>query len=412
MRAPGLAFSRGPGGLQWVALLLSAVGGFVLGPRLEQRAIPVVAALAGRVPPPGLTGLWAAPVPWPGWRELADRLLAGAQRAAVPAAGTAAASRATADVAPDRHAATRRDRPAEDGVWQAQEGSRQPPVAATAPALTSLAALAPGREPAPGPVARPEPPSDVQAAGRMVPSRLPGLRRPAVRVAIYHTHTSEMYRRPDFQPQRGEAYHRFGTTDTGVVRVGQALAEALNALGVPTLHVATIHDYPDHGAAYARSERTVRMLLERYPDLVLMLDIHRDAPQEGGGLVTSVEGEDVARVALVVGTGPDGTEGAANLAVARRLAAVAEQHLPGLMRRIITVPGRRYNEHLHPGVLVVEVGSYLTREAAALRTARLLAPVVAEVVMELVHGDGRPGPLRHIPPSPLKGPAPPTTRGG
>ena len=394
MRAPGSPLARGCGGLQWAALLLSAVAGFVLGPEVERRVMPGVAALAARVPPPGLTRLGVAPQPWPSWRELGDRLLAGAQRAAVPIAGGGAAFR-PAGVGSGVRSASESPRQ-QEGPWRAEGDARQPTVAATAAV----------------PDVGPEAPADRQTPQRIGPPGPSRLGRPAVRVAIYHTHTSEMYRRPDFQPDRPEAYHRFGSTDTGVVRVGRALAEALNELGIPTLHVSTIHDYPDHGAAYARSERTVRMLLERYPDLVLLLDIHRDAPQEDGGLMTSVDGEDAARVALVVGTGPDGTEGAFNLAMARRLAASADRQFPGLMRRLIAVAGRRYNQHLHPGVLLVEVGSYRTWEAAALRTARFLALVVADVVMELVAGDTPMRPGRHMPSSPSKAPGARTVRGG
>ena len=336
----------GEGGWRWLGVVVSAAGGFWLGPHLEQRLLPVAAAVAERVPPP-------APVPWrvthggwPQWRALGEQVLALAHRAALPLASG--------------------------------DGGRQPePVAATSSRRVS-----------------PSPPRSPQGAGgaAMLPgvpgSRPPAplagraLRRPGVKVAIYHTHTSEMYRRPDFQPQRPEEYHRFGSTETGVVRVGRALAAALEELGVPAVHVTTIHDYPDHAAAYARSRQTVEDLVARYPDLVLLLDVHRDAPQEGGGLMALVDGEDVARIALVVGTGPDGRSNAANLAMARRLAAVAERQFPGWMRRIITVPGRHYNQHLHPGALLVEVGSYRTWEAAAVRGARLLALVVAEVVLE------------------------------
>lgn len=147
------------------------------------------------------------------------------------------------------------------------------------------------------------------------------------------------------------------------------------------MHDATLHDTPDFTAAYARSLQTARALAARYPSLRLLIDLHRDAPQEGGALSTSVDGEEVARIAIVVGTGEGGREGARNMAVARLLADELELRFPGVLRRIIAQPGRRYNQQVHPGALLVEIGSYRSREEAALRTARLLAQAIAAMLL-------------------------------
>lgn len=200
-------------------------------------------------------------------------------------------------------------------------------------------------------------------------------------VAIYHTHTSEMYRMPGFSPSDPLEYHRFGTVDTGVVRVGDALAQTLDALGVSVVHVTTIHDYPKFDLAYARSRETVRALVERYPSLRLIIDLHRDAPQEDNALVTSVDGAEAAQVAIVIGTGSGGPQARANLVAARALANALDARFPGVFRRVMERPGRTYNQEVHPGAVLIEIGSYRTDEGAAIRTARLLAQAIADVLL-------------------------------
>ncbi|HEY8487165.1 MAG TPA: stage II sporulation protein P, partial [Limnochordales bacterium] len=325
----------------WVAVA-AAVVGFLMGPQVADRVTPLL--------------VW---------------LTQGAGGAAVEGArsqGLASDTLASAFVVPGRPVP---DRPADvrsaSPAWG--QGGGSVPLARTAPV-------------APPPGGSDGPPQGQPLAQRARPAAVPSGR--AVRVVVFHSHTSEMYRRPGFEPSRPDQYHRFGSLETGVVRVGRVLAESLNALGVPALHITTVHDYPDHAAAYRRSEQTVRSVLARYPQVMLLLDVHRDAPQERRDMVTSVRGEDAARVALVVALGDDPASGEPeNLLLARRLLEHAERRFPGLMRRIITVPGRRYNQHLHPGLLVVEVGAFDTWEEDALRTARLLALAVADLVQEM-----------------------------
>lgn len=255
-------------------------------------------------------------------------------------------------------------------VWPAPRPSRGP----TSQAALPVQPPASGAHGGDGPAASPAP---VPSAPRPAPPASDG----RVWVAVYHTHASEMYRTGSFAPEDPEAYHRFGTPDTGVVRVGARLVRALNEYGIPAVHVTTLHDTPDFRDAYARSLETARALVRRYPSLRLLIDLHRDAPQEGGELLASVEGEEVARIAIVVGSGDGGREGAPNLQAARLLAQELDLRFPGLLRRIMVHPGRRYNQQVHPGALLVEIGSYRSREEAALRAARLLAQAVAAMLL-------------------------------
>lgn len=207
-------------------------------------------------------------------------------------------------------------------------------------------------------------------------------------IAVFHTHTSEMYRRDDFAPADAHEYHRFGTVDTGIVRVGERLAATLRErYGIPVIHDTTLHDTPCHSCAYVESRKTVESLLRQYPSLKIIVDVHRDGAVDLS-MVAAVGEDEAAQVALVVGR-PANTSRhprwQENDAFARRVAEIMNLRQPGLFRRIIYLNGV-YNQDLHPRALLVEIGNYYDHEAYALRSAELLAAVLAEVLYEELHG--------------------------
>lgn len=211
-------------------------------------------------------------------------------------------------------------------------------------------------------------------------------------VAIYHTHTSESYKTDDFNPEEPDAYHEWNSERTGIVIVGKALAQTLAArYGIPVVHSHKIFDYPVHPEAYYNSEKTVRSIVSRYPKLQMVFDIHRDAPGERDPFVTELGGTKVGQVAIVVTTAlqsplehPNWSK---NYAFAKRLSAKMEEMYPGLFRRIIRVDKARYNQHLFPTSLILEIGTYETHIRQAVRTADLLADVIASVLYEMRSAD-------------------------
>lgn len=207
-------------------------------------------------------------------------------------------------------------------------------------------------------------------------------------VLIVHTHGSEAYTMPP-----GEEYVPSGdcrTTDENfsVVRVGEEIAAVLEAAGIRVLHDKTLHDYPSYSGAYNRSLTTVERYLERYPSIVMVLDVHRDAISDSAGnmykVVSGVAGVNAAQMAFVIGTDggglshPDWQE---NL----RLAAAIQQTLcadfPTLMRPI-TVRNSRYNQHTTAGSLLVEIGAAGNSLDEALLSARLLGEAIISTVLQ------------------------------
>lgn len=201
------------------------------------------------------------------------------------------------------------------------------------------------------------------------------------RVLIFHTHTSETYRTGE-GADASDGHYLWNSTNSGILHVGRALANALEEkYAVPTCHATDIHDWPSHPRAYIESRHTVESYLQRYPQIDLVLDIHRDSPPE---LVTTVAGRSVARVAVVVGTHPTmHPRSATNVALAQHFARRLEVRYPGMFRRIIERPDARLNQDLHPRMLLLEIGSYDTHLDEAVAAAELLAEVVADLVVDI-----------------------------
>ena len=205
-------------------------------------------------------------------------------------------------------------------------------------------------------------------------------------VLIMHTHTSEAYTQ-----SAGYTYSEsdpLRTTDTAqsVVRVGQAVAEVLREKGVFCLHDTSFNDYPDYNGAYARSLENTQNALKEYPSCFVILDLHRDATEDADGnptgqTVETAEGA-AARCMLVVGTDEGGLRHdfwQDNLCFALKLQAEAERIAPGLMKPI-DLRTERFNQHLRPGAILIEVGSTGNTLPEALASGRILARALLAVL--------------------------------
>ena len=206
-------------------------------------------------------------------------------------------------------------------------------------------------------------------------------------VLIVHTHGSEAYTMP-----AGQEYIPCGdcrTTDANysVLRVGEEIASLLRSAGICVLHDTSLHDYPNYSGAYDRSLATVEQYLERYPSIVLVLDIHRDAISDNAGniykVVSAVAGLNAAQMSFVIGTDggglhhPDWQE---NLRLAVAIQQALSSEHPTLMRPI-TVRNSRYNQHTTTGSLLIEMGAAGNSLDEALLSAQLLSNAILNVLL-------------------------------
>jgi stage II sporulation protein P len=196
-------------------------------------------------------------------------------------------------------------------------------------------------------------------------------------VGLYYTHTAE-----SFVPTAG-ATHRPGGQRGDIVDVGEALVKRLNTYGVGTVQNTTIHDYPSFMKAYGASENTVKSMLSENASIQMIFDIHRDA-EKRENYIAIVNGVEVAKVMIIVTTGQQGLaqpHWQKNHAFAKLIDAKMNQRYPGLSRGI-RMDDWRYNQHLHPRALLVEVGCQENTKEEAERGIELFGDIVAEIIAE------------------------------
>lgn len=205
-------------------------------------------------------------------------------------------------------------------------------------------------------------------------------------ILILHTHGSEAYTpAPDTDIVWSGEYR---TTDPryNVVKVGDEMAAAFGEAGISVLHDRTLYDYPSYSGAYDRALAAIQSYLAQYPSIRFILDVHRDAIEDGQGnqyKVVSPAGDGTAaQMTLVVGSDGSGLthpHWMENL----RLAVALQQDLlaeyPTLMRPVL-LRNSRYNQHASPGSLLVEVGAAGNSPEEAALAGRLFAERMAAVL--------------------------------
>ena len=206
-------------------------------------------------------------------------------------------------------------------------------------------------------------------------------------ILILHTHGSEAY-----TPAPGTEVAWSGdyrTTDTryNVVKVGDEMAAVFGEAGISVLHDRTLYDYPSYSGAYDRALAAIQSYLAQYPSIRFILDVHRDAIEDGQGnqykVVSPIQGVGTsAQMTLVVGsdgsglTHPDWME---NLRLAVAIQQDVLTEYPTLMRPLL-LRNSRYNQHATTGSLLVEVGAAGNAPEEAALAGRLLAQRMTEVL--------------------------------
>lgn len=182
-------------------------------------------------------------------------------------------------------------------------------------------------------------------------------------VLIYHTHTCESFE--PFVRDEFDVNFNFRTTDEtkNMVMVGNAIQAELEAQGIGVIHSTEIHDHPSYNGAYDRSRATIMPILEEYPSIRVVLDIHRDALGDDSCAYQPfirVDGKEAAQV-MIISCCDDGTMGMPNYMENFHFACNLQQKLetdfPGITRPIL-FDYRCYNQDLTNGSLLIEVGSH------------------------------------------------------
>lgn len=179
-------------------------------------------------------------------------------------------------------------------------------------------------------------------------------------ILIFHTHSQEGF--ADSVP---------GEPDTSIVGVGSRLAEILSSeYGYNVIHDTTVYDYVggvlDRSKAYTYAEKGIQSILEQYPTIEVILDIHRDGVNEDVHLVTDVNGKPTAKIMFFNGISYTKVNGDIehlqnpyiqdNLAMSLQMKLLGETYYPGVLRKIY-INGYRYCLHFRAKSMLIEVGA-------------------------------------------------------
>lgn len=206
-------------------------------------------------------------------------------------------------------------------------------------------------------------------------------------ILIYHTHSQEEF-----------ADSVEGDTSTTVIGVGDYLVQLLQErYGYQVLHITDTFDIVDgqldRSAAYNYAEPVISQALQEHPTIEVVIDLHRDGVDESKHLVTEVNGKPTAQVMFFNGLSRTNQNGEIsylpnpyiedNLAFSFQLEYLAKQYYPEYTR-CIYLKGYRYNLHLKPRSLLLEVGA----QTNTVEEAKNAMEPFADLLYKVLSGSG------------------------
>jgi stage II sporulation protein P len=226
---------------------------------------------------------------------------------------------------------------------------------------------------------------DVSACWKKEPSLTLQPAENGAQILIMHTHATEAYQMDGEDVYQESDDSRTTDENYNMIRVGEEMKAVFEDMGLSVVHDKTTYDYPGYNGSYGRSLAGIQSYLEQYPTIGVVLDVHRDALIDSDGTVysktTTIDGERVAQVMLVVGTNDSGLSHpnwqdnfTLSLKLQGAMLTVADS-LP----RAIDLRSQRFNQHLTAGSLLVEVGTSGNTLQEALAGARLFAQAAGQV---------------------------------
>lgn len=195
------------------------------------------------------------------------------------------------------------------------------------------------------------------------------------KILIYHTHSQEAF--SDSVP---------GDKSTTIVGVGERLTQILtDTYGYKVLHHTGEYDVKVRDDAYAQSLPAIEKLLAENPSIEVVIDLHRDEMPEGTKLLMDLDGRPTARFMFFNGMSRTRKTGNIsylynenlqdNLRFSFQMQLTAAKYYPGLTRKIY-LKSYRYNMHLKPKTLLVELGAQNNTVEEAMNACDPLAHIL------------------------------------
>lgn len=201
-------------------------------------------------------------------------------------------------------------------------------------------------------------------------------------ILIYHTHSNETF--ADSAP---------GDVGTSIVGAGEKLASILQEeYGFRVLHHQGVYDQ-ERSEAYSEALPEIEKLLAENPTIEVVIDLHRDEMTGDRKLVMDLQGKPTARFMFFNGLSYTKNNGDIsylenphiqdNLAFSFQAQVAANEYYPGIARKIY-LKAYRYNMHLKPKSMLIELGAQNNTVEEIFNACQPLAHILAIVLDEML----------------------------
>lgn len=229
--------------------------------------------------------------------------------------------------------------------------------------------------------------SEINAAAFLEKDLTMAAEKDKPQILIYHTHSQEEF-----------ADSAEGDVSTSVVAVGDYLTQILEEqYGYQVIHMTDTFDLVngelDRSKAYNYAQGPVEQMIAENPSIEVVIDLHRDGVPEGTRLVTDINGKPTARIMLFNGLSRTADNGELdylpnpyiqdNLAFSFQLSYQAKQYYPDFTR-CIYLKGYRYNLHVRPRSILLEVGA----QTNTFEEAKNAMEPFADILHRVLSGSG------------------------
>lgn len=175
-------------------------------------------------------------------------------------------------------------------------------------------------------------------------------------ILIYHTHSQESF--VDSTP---------GDKSGTIVGVGDCLTQILQQeYGYSVYHHLGEYDVKNRDMAYSESAGAIEAILKEYPQIQVVIDLHRDGVDPEKHLVTEMNGEKYAQIMMFNGVSYLRDKGeierlpnpnlTGNLAMSLKTTVLGKEYYPDVFRKNY-INAYRYNMQYCDKSMLIEIGA-------------------------------------------------------